>query len=29
MQLALDERHDRLLSVDLSLTINHLIRKDD
>jgi hypothetical protein len=29
LQLALDEHHDRLLSIDLSLTINHLINKDD
>ena len=29
VQLAVDENHSRLLSVDLSLTINHLLKKDD
>lgn len=29
VQLAVDENHSQLLSVDLSLTINHLLKKDD
>jgi signal recognition particle receptor subunit beta len=29
VQLAVNENHSRLLSVDLSLTINHLLKKDD
>ena len=29
VQLAVNENHSQLLSVDLSLTINHLLKKDD
>jgi hypothetical protein len=29
VQLAVDENHSQLLSLDLSLTINHLLKKDD
>ncbi len=29
VQLAVNENHNQLLSVDLSLTINHLLKKDD
>jgi len=29
VQLAIDESHSQLLSIDLSLTINHLLKKDE